>query len=56
MLWNLGSYLEIMEELPQMQSEAVQLVRQVVSEGHCVCVYELVNNPLEGNALRGMRH
>ena len=56
MLWNLGSCLEIMEELPQMRREAVQLVRQVVSEGHFAYVYVLVNNRVEGNALRGMRH
>jgi len=45
-----------MEELPQMRREAVQLVRQVVSEGHFAYVYVLVNNRVEGNALRGMRH
>lgn len=36
-----------MEELPQMQREAVQLVRQAVRAGRCG--YVLVNNRAEGN-------
>ena len=41
-------YTKIVEELPQMRREAVQLVRQAVSEGRHA--YVLVNNRAEGNA------
>ena len=40
-------YTRIVEELPQMRSEAVQLVRRVGSGRHA---YVLVNNRAEGNA------
>ena len=39
---------KIMEELPQMRREAVQLVRQAVGAGRRA--YVLVNNRAEGNA------
>jgi uncharacterized protein YecE (DUF72 family) len=41
-------YTKIVEELPQMRREAVQLVRQAVGEGRRA--YVLVNNGAEGNA------
>lgn len=41
-------YTKIIEELPQMRRETVQLVRQAVSEGRRA--YVLVNNRSEGNA------
>ena len=41
-------YTKIVEELPQMRRETVQLVRQAVSEGRRA--YVLVNNRSEGNA------
>ena len=41
-------YTKIVEELPQMRRETVQLVRQAVSEGRHA--YVLVNNRAEGNA------
>jgi uncharacterized protein YecE (DUF72 family) len=41
-------YTRIVEELPQMRSEAVQLVRQAVGSGRYA--YVLVNNRAEGNA------
>ena len=41
-------YTKIVEELPQMRREAVQLVRQAVSEGRRA--YVLGNNRSEGNA------
>lgn len=41
-------YTKIVEEIPQMRREAVQVVRQAVSEGRHV--YVLVNNRCEGNA------
>jgi len=41
-------YTKIVEELPQMRRETVQLVRQAVSEGRRA--YVLVNNRAEGNA------
>jgi hypothetical protein len=42
-------YTKIVEKLPQMRTETVQLVRQAVSsEGRRACV--LVNNRSEGNA------
>ena len=42
------SYTKIVEELPQMRRETVQLVRQAVSAGRYA--YVLVNNRCEGNA------
>jgi hypothetical protein len=39
---------KIVEELPQMRREAVQLVRQAVGAGRRA--YVLVNNRAEGNA------
>ena len=41
-------YTKIVEELPQMRQETVQLARQAVSEGRHT--YVLVNNRAEGNA------
>jgi len=41
-------YTNIVEELPQMRRETVQIVRQAVSEGRRA--YVLVNNRAEGNA------
>ena len=41
-------YTKIVEELPQMRGEAVQLVRQAVSEGRRA--YVLVNNRVAGKA------
>ena len=41
-------YTKIVEELPQMRRETVQLVRQAVNEGRRA--YVLVNNRSEGNA------
>ena len=41
-------YTKIVEELPGMRSEAVQLVRQAVGAGRSA--YVLVNNRAEGNA------
>ena len=41
-------YTKIVEELPQMRQETVQLTRQAVSEGRRA--YVLVNNRAEGNA------
>ncbi|MBM2846186.1 MAG: uncharacterized protein HW407_1498 [Bacteroidetes bacterium] len=41
-------YTKVVEELPQMRRETVQLVRQAVSEGRHA--YVLVNNRCEGNA------
>ena len=41
-------YTKIVEELPQMRREAVQLVRQAVGAGPHA--YVLVNNRAEGNA------
>jgi uncharacterized protein YecE (DUF72 family) len=41
-------YTKIVEELPQMRRETVQLVRQAVSQGRRA--YVLVNNRSEGNA------
>jgi proteasome assembly chaperone (PAC2) family protein len=41
-------YTKIVEELPQMRREAVQLARQAVSEGRHA--YVLVNNRSEENA------
>jgi hypothetical protein len=41
-------YTKIVEELPRMRRETVQLARQAVSEGLRACV--LVNNRAEGNA------
>ena len=41
-------YTKIVEELPQMRRETVQLARQAVSEGRHA--YVLVNNRCEGNA------
>jgi uncharacterized protein YecE (DUF72 family) len=41
-------YTKIVEELPQMRREAVQLTRQAASEGRHA--YVLVNNRAEGNA------
>jgi len=41
-------YTKIVEELPKMRREAVQLVRQAVGAGRRACV--LVNNRAEGNA------
>jgi uncharacterized protein YecE (DUF72 family) len=41
-------YIKIVEELPQMRRETVQLARQAVSEGRRA--YVLVNNRSEGNA------
>ena len=41
-------YTKIVEELPQMRRETVQLVRQAVSEDRRA--YVLVNNRSEGNA------
>jgi hypothetical protein len=41
-------YTKIVEALPQMRQEAVQLVRQAVSAGRHA--YVLVNNRAEGNA------
>ena len=41
-------YPKIVAELPQMRREAVQMVRQAVSEGRHA--YVLVNNRSEGNA------
>ena len=40
-------YTKIVEELPQMRREAVQLVRQAVGAGRRACV--LVNNRSEDN-------
>ena len=45
-LWNLGRSLVIVEELPQMRLEKVQVVRQAVTEGRRA--YVLVNNRSEG--------
>ena len=41
-------YTKIVEELPQMRRETVQLVRQAVGSGRRA--YVLVNNRAEGNA------
>ena len=41
-------YTKIVEELPTMRRETMQLVRQAVSEGRRA--YGLVNNRGEGNA------
>lgn len=41
-------YTKIVEELPQMRSETVQLVRQAVGAGRRA--YVLVNYRVEGNA------
>ena len=41
-------YTKIVEELPEMRREMVQLVRQAVSEGRRT--YVLVNNRSKGNA------
>ena len=41
-------YTKIVEELPQMRRETVQLARQAVSQGRHA--YVLVNNRAEGNA------
>ena len=41
-------YTKIVKALPQMRREAVQLVRQAVSDGRYA--YVLVNNRSEGNA------
>jgi uncharacterized protein YecE (DUF72 family) len=41
-------YTTIVEALPQMRRETVQVVRQAVSEGRRA--YVLVNNRAEGNA------
>jgi hypothetical protein len=41
-------YTKIVEELPQMRRETVQVVRQAVNEGRHA--YVLVNNRSEGNA------
>ena len=41
-------YTKIVEELPQIRRETVQVVRQAVSEGRRA--YVLVNNRAEGNA------
>ena len=41
-------YTKIVEELPQMRRETVQLVRQAVGAGRRA--YVLVNNRAEGNA------
>ncbi len=41
-------YTKIVEELPQMRRETVELVRQAVNEGRRA--YVLVNNRSEGNA------
>ena len=41
-------YTKIVEELPQMRRETVQLARQAVSAGRHA--YVLVNNRAEGNA------
>ena len=41
-------YTKIVEELPQMRRETVQLARQAVSQGRHT--YVLVNNHSEGNA------
>jgi hypothetical protein len=41
-------YTKIVEELPQMRGETVQLVRQAVRKGRRA--YGLVNNRSEGNA------
>ena len=41
-------YTKIIEELPQMRREAVQLARQAVNVGRYA--YVLVNNRAEGNA------
>jgi uncharacterized protein YecE (DUF72 family) len=41
-------YTKIVEELPQIRSDTVQLVRQAVGMGRHV--YVLVNNRAEGNA------
>jgi gentisate 1,2-dioxygenase len=41
-------YTKIVEELPQMRRDTVQLVRQAVSAGRRA--YVLVNNRAEGNA------
>jgi uncharacterized protein YecE (DUF72 family) len=41
-------YTKIVEKLPQMRREAVQLVRQAVGAGRRT--YVLVNNRAEGNA------
>ena len=40
-------YSKIVEELPQMRKEVVQLARQALSEGRHA--YVLVNNRAEGN-------
>ena len=42
------TYTKIVEELPQMRHESVQLVKQAVSEGRRA--YVLVHNRCEGNA------
>jgi len=41
-------YTKIVEELPQMRRETVQLVRQAVGAGRCA--YVLVKNSEEGNS------
>jgi hypothetical protein len=41
-------YTKIVEELPQMRQETVELVRKAVGEGRRA--YVLVNNRAEGNA------
>ena len=41
-------YTTIVEEFPQLRREAVQVVRQAVTEGRRA--YVLVNNRAEGNA------
>ena len=41
-------YTKLVEELPRMRREMVQLVRQAVNEGRHA--YVLVNNRCEGNA------
>jgi hypothetical protein len=41
-------HTKIVEELPQMRREAVQLARQAISVGRYA--YVLVNNRAEGNA------
>jgi hypothetical protein len=41
-------YTKIVEEVPQMRQETVQVVRQAVSAGRYA--YVLVNNRSEGNA------
>jgi hypothetical protein len=43
-------YTTIVEELPRMRREAVQLAQQAVSEGRRAYAYVLVNNRCGGNA------